>query len=183
MNIAPVRFYNNFKNTNFTSKKQEQNPTQGKNIVVLYDNAAAEAIKNNAIAGFDSIRLSIQAKGDEIFETYKDNMDFLPLMLAYSVKVIDENHQAFGFDEETNTAGIIAINDKNKMYGTYLENCAILDDNSIEASIAYNINDDKSVDYYDGEIMVKDGAITLLKGEHWKFDRNGRVLESSHLNV
>ena len=63
------------------------------------------------------------------------------------------------------------------------ENCAILDDNSIEASIAYNINDDKSVDYSDGEIMVKDGAITLLKGEHWKFDRNGRVLESSHLNV
>ena len=43
-------------------------------------------------------------------------MDFLPLMLAHSVKVIDENHQAFGFDKETNTAGIIAINDKNKIY-------------------------------------------------------------------
>ena len=52
------------KNINFVSKKQEQTPTQGKNIVVLYDNTTAEAIKNNAIAGFDSIRPSIKARGD-----------------------------------------------------------------------------------------------------------------------
>ena len=165
----------------FGKRKKAKNKKKTTQPIKYNNTNYSEAARSYAIGGFDSIRGDIQTRAKKTYDHMLNNVVF-PFIFARNLEAIGAyDSYAFNYSKSDSTADGIAILNSGKDY-TLLKNCEIISDDNFIAEEAAE-HSEKGYTYYNGIINYQDNVLKLIKGDSWKFDDDGNLLEQRHLNV
>lgn len=167
MNIAPINFNNNYRNTSFQTKHKKQ------------ATAPIKTDRCTKMAGFDSVRSDITQQASKVYKHIINDIIF-PFARARDLKQIGPYDSiAINYRKSSSTSDGVAILNGGKDY-VLLKDCKILSDDNFEAKEAVE-HSKAGYSYYKGEISYKDNVLNLAKGENWKFDKEGNLTEQKYV--